>query len=197
MPNGVSYYVRKLQEARNEVERLQSKNRWAELDIEELVDDFGVHPLYWNGVHQACLNETNVAVERFKTKQECQDWCDEKNKDATETPTIEIERLTTEVRELGRRRRALWDELVKVHTNAGYGLGEAQIFADIAEAPGDSASNKRSDIENERSGTENAVDDRRCVDCHGTKRIWHDFRCEWVSCTKCNAADERQEGDQQ
>ena len=46
----------------------------------------------------------------------------------------EIERLTTEVIELGRRRRALWDELVKVHTNEGCGLGEAQIFADIAEA---------------------------------------------------------------
>ena len=76
-----------------EIEKLKSQNRWAELDIADLINDFGVHPLYWNGVHQACLNGTNVPVELFKTKQDCLDWCNEKNKDATETPTIEIIKL--------------------------------------------------------------------------------------------------------
>lgn len=79
-----------------EIEKLKSQNRWAELDIEELVDSLGVRTMYWNGVHQAYLNGTNVPVEFFKSKQECKDWCDAKNKDATETPTIEIKRLKAE-----------------------------------------------------------------------------------------------------
>ena len=89
-----AYYELLLQSA--EIERLKSTNRWAELDIAELIDDFGVHPLFWNGVWQACLNETNVPVQHFKTEQECLEWCAKENEDATETPTIKIESLSAE-----------------------------------------------------------------------------------------------------
>lgn len=83
-----------------EIERLKAVNKWATLDVEELIDDLGVHPLYWNGVHQACFNETNVPIKFFKTEQGCKRWCDEKNKDATETPTIEIKHLKKMVKDL-------------------------------------------------------------------------------------------------
>jgi len=68
----------------------------------------------------------------------------------------------------------------------------------------DSASDSRSDIENERSGTENAVDDRQdhdpdctCMDRMDSGRPFarHDWPC---SCGyRKNPVDERQEGDQQ
>ncbi len=88
-----AYSVKYVEKLETEIERLKSQNKWAKLDIAELIDDLGVHPLFWNGVHQACFNETNVPVQFFKTKQECHDWCDETNKSATETPTIEIASL--------------------------------------------------------------------------------------------------------
>ncbi len=81
-------------------EDAQSANRWAELDIAELIDDFGVWPLYWNGVWQACLNLTNVPVEHFKSEEECVAWCDEKNEDTIGTPTMVIRELQEDAQKL-------------------------------------------------------------------------------------------------
>ncbi len=81
-----------------EIERLKGLNRWAELDIAELIEILGVHPLYWNGVWQACLNETNVPVEHFKSKQECHKWCDWKNEGTIDTPTMMIKELRDELK---------------------------------------------------------------------------------------------------
>jgi len=78
-------------------EDAQSANRWAELDIGELIDTLGVHPLFWNGVWQACLDETNVPVEHFKSEQDCRAWCKEKNKDVIDTPTMIIEKLREKI----------------------------------------------------------------------------------------------------
>lgn len=97
-------------ELSGENERLESVNKWAELDVAELIDDFGVHPLYWNGVWQACLNETNVPVEHFKSENECRTWCDIENKDATETPTIKIVEQAETIRALRMKLHGVTDE---------------------------------------------------------------------------------------
>ena len=44
-------------------------------DLMECVETLGVRPIYWNGAHQAFINQTNVPVKFFETRKECQDWC--------------------------------------------------------------------------------------------------------------------------
>jgi uncharacterized protein (DUF1330 family) len=56
----------------DEIERLQS-------NIEEITECLGVRYLYWDGSHEACLNQTNVPVRLFPSKEAAQKWVSETN----------------------------------------------------------------------------------------------------------------------
>ncbi len=112
-----------------EIDRLKDANRWAEMDIAELVDTLGVHPLFWNGVWQACLDETNVPVEHFKSEQDCRAWCDEKNKDVIDTPTMIIEKLRAQSTE-GASRQKMIDRIYELANHNSLDCDKCALIAD-------------------------------------------------------------------
>lgn len=66
--------------AADRIAELEAKVARLEQDLMECAEYLGVRPLYYNGAHQAVLNQTNVPIDWFKTDAECQQWCLATNK---------------------------------------------------------------------------------------------------------------------